>query len=233
MIVNMLMASLLMYRLAVLPLLTTEIVNKFTEIVRNFIWGGGRCTIKMETLMLNKQEWGLGLIDIRKKVLALKVQWVLKVFHNQKIRNLVGYFLRNPLGNTLWKCQLIEPDIKELFKPGFWRDVLVAWNKLQFKMPENITQIKHEIIWYNSNIRIGGTPCLHNEMFKKGILQIKDLIDGNRFFSWEELKEKYRLSNCYLHYYAIMEAIPKFWKNLLIEGGNEGNNKTQTQNLFE
>ena len=67
-IVNTLIGSLFNYRLAVLKQLSNAHVKTFNSIISNFIWKGKKAKIPMKILQGNKDDGGLALIDIQKKI---------------------------------------------------------------------------------------------------------------------------------------------------------------------
>ena len=75
---------------------------------------------------------GLGLIDIRKKDLALKTNWVARVSQNSSIKQLAYEALRNPINDLIREANLNRNDIQWLAGERiFWVDVLYAWNELK------------------------------------------------------------------------------------------------------
>ena len=76
---NSLVSSLLIYKMSVLPLLPQSIYKNFERLLLDFIWDGKRAKIPMEIVQGEKLQGGLGLFDIRKKDLALKINWIVRI----------------------------------------------------------------------------------------------------------------------------------------------------------
>ena len=142
----------------------------------------------------------------------MKIKWVYKIQENRSIRTLAYYFLP-PVGDYIWSCSLNDKDINLLVKNEFWKNVLTAWSRLR-KIEYVDENVKNEIIWFNSSIRIANKPTFHKKAFDAGIIYIKDLLDNNnRFLSYQDLCNRYgNNALSFLEYYGIMNSIPIEWK---------------------
>ena len=57
----------------------------------------------------------------------------------------------------------------------------------------------------------------YKELYEKNVLYVSDLFNANnKFMSYSELKEKYKTNN-YLHYMGLIQAIPKRYKQIVLE----------------
>ena len=164
-----------------------------------------------------KHEGGLGLVDMENRDLALKAQWVFKMKDKEGIKNLANYQITNPLGETLWEVQLVKSNVKEVFKitNKFWLRVLEAWFDTSFDDPIGSEQVKNQIIWFNSNIRIGNKPIFNRYLFLKSLLGIVDLLgEDDKIINLTRYEEKFDTKD-YITYHSIIHAIPKAWMALL------------------
>ena len=106
-IVNSLIASLLVYRCSVLPQLPGKYLVRLNDLIQKFIWNEKRPKIKLEVLMGLKEFGGLGLVDIRNRDQALKAQWIVKILHETKLKELAYLILENQMGDQIWEAQLV------------------------------------------------------------------------------------------------------------------------------
>ena len=60
----------------------------------------------------------------------------------------------------------------------------------------------------NRDILVDGKPIFLSEWFRKGILSINDLLDGN-VLTFQEFHDKYSCESNFLQYYQVVSAIPK------------------------
>ena len=94
---------------------------------------------------------------------------------------------------------------------AFLRDFLLAWSKLTNKTV--ISNYHDEIIWNNSNIRVGEKTIFYKEGFQLGIKHIKDIFMTNKtkdttpFITYKR-SSIYRLL-IFLRYMSLINSIPK------------------------
>ena len=154
-VINSLAASLLMYRLAVLPLIKEKYYKMYEQIIKKFLWNSTKAKIPFKILEGLKENGGLNLNNIRKRDIAMKANWVVRIKLDPLISEMANQSLDNPIGDLLWQTSLSKRDIQQIFpKFTFWRDVLEAWNEVQTSSVEKREEVLNSVIWYNSNIRI-------------------------------------------------------------------------------
>ena len=114
-VVNSLMASLFVYKMQI----STEIqecdIKEFEQIVVNFIWNGKKPKIDLRTLQCNREDGGLGLVNIRTKHQALLCTWIRDAIDYPDIRNLAEYYLGNNM--KVWCYNLTGSDSQKMY-PG-------------------------------------------------------------------------------------------------------------------
>ena len=95
-------------------------------------------------------------------------------------------------------------------KKPFLRDLLLAWSKFANKTV--ISNYHNEIIWNNSNIRVGENTIFYKEWFQLGIKHVKDIYDqqNQRYYSFYKLQEKFNLpATEFLRYMSrVVSGIP-------------------------
>ena len=224
-IFNSLIASLFVYRLTILRKLNKTLINKYDTLARNFIWTG-KLLLPLKLIQGNKADGGLGLVNLHNKDRALKIQWVFRIQQNPMIKALAYELMDNPIGDLIWEATLDKADIKYFCtKENFWTDVLEVWGELNCYMPKNAQQVKNQMIWMNSNIRINDKPVVYGKWINSGIIKIKDILtESNSFLSIKQLQDKFGKDLNYLDFLSIVHTIPNTWKRWL-KDKNEGNGK--------
>ena len=108
--------------------------------------------------------------------------------------------------NFLLRCNYDTKYLKHL--PIFYRNILEYFRDLKSLYGSN--QAQDIMLFNNKDILVGETPVYTSEWFKKGIVSISDLLtdDGN-FLTFQEFTDKYPCKTNFLHYYQIINAIPK------------------------
>ena len=151
--INTLIASLFIYEMSICTMISEEQENKFYGIVQQFLWNKGRSNLPLGVLQNRKKNGGLGLVNLRARHQALHIQWIARVIHDQSFEYV--YLLLNPhLGKTIWECNINPKDVTQMFEPSYWREVLVQWAMVHHSEPQDIKEVKNQIIQYNSLIHV-------------------------------------------------------------------------------
>ena len=207
----------LIYPLTSLPNPPKETIKRIEKMMYNFIWDGKPDKIKREILTSDYDKGGLRMIDIEKFIWSLKISWVKRILQtesNSLLKHLYENVFKQFGGNILFECNFREADIiKHFNKKPFLRDLLLAWSKFANKTV--ISNYHNEIIWNNSNIRVGENTIFYKEWFQLGIKHIKDIYDqqNQRYYSFYQLQEKFNLpATEFLRYMSLINSIPKDWK---------------------
>ena len=194
----------------VLPRISEKIVKKIESMIVDFIWNSRKPKIPLETLYLNRNDGGLGLVNLRIKDRSLKASWLTIIQEDDFVASLAYHNLNPMLGEDIWVCNLNKKDASELFS-GFWGNVYESWIDLNHAEPETANDIMNQFIWYNSFIRINNKTFMYEKAYKEGLKIIAQVVDieGN-FLSCEELCRFFNLT--IMEYNALRMAIPKKWK---------------------
>ena len=119
-----------------------------------------------------------------------------------------------------FKCNLSYKDFTKHFcnknVNQFWKDVFICWCQIHFKKPLKFVDIKEQIIWLNSYIRVNNKPVFYTRWYSAGCKCIGDLLgtDG-MFLDFTEFKRKFDIDCDFVTYYGIISAIPHEWKHIL------------------
>ena len=120
-IVNNLMTSQYVYQMISLNLISDEHVKEFNQTINNYLWKNRKPKIPLKVLQLPVTDGGLGLIDICKKDIAMKVQWVKCMIKEDNIKDLASELLPG-IGSDIWKCNLNEKDADDMIHmESFWK----------------------------------------------------------------------------------------------------------------
>ena len=212
-------SSLFVYKLNCIALLNKEFIQLYNTKVKNFVWDNKKAKIPLKVLQAGKKDGALGLANIELRDKSLKGQWGFRIQKNDLLKNLAYELLGNPLGDLLWEATLEEKDLKNLFakaRDTFWYDVLLVWYEIFSQKIETVEQVKKQVIWYNSAIRINNTPVWFKKWSEMGLNRIADIINNDgRLFTLEQIKIKYGFEPPFTEYYSIAKAIPEEWKRQL------------------
>ena len=222
-VVNSLMASLFVYKMQVLPLIDDEQISLIESIIEDFVWDGKRPKINVSVLKRNKEDGGLRLVDIKTKHRSLLCNWVVDTNSNLQIANLARYFLSDmAMQDWIWKLNINKTDSRKVFGgSNFWGSVANEWHEYTYEEPVNYEKVANQCIWCNSYMKINGEMLNLDKWKRKGVYQIKQLCNNNKFLPYSEFKDMYHVECSWLEYHSIINCIPKRWKMLLSTGAIE------------
>ena len=216
-VVNTLMASICTYQMVAMVQLKKTEIDEIVKIMREYVWVGKKPKISWYTLTKKFEQGGLQLIDLVSKQKALAVSWIFKLPQTETfIQESVYTNLCPVLRESIWRCNLKSKEVNKCFLPSIWRNILQAWCELNYKEPENKTHVLDQVLWYNSNIKVGNKPFVWKGWVSKNIILVRDIVDGTgRFLRGEQLGVGW------IELQSLIHAIPKTWKTYL-EQGSEG-----------
>ena len=152
------MYSLFVYKMLVMIDLTEGQKKEINTCISNFLWSGKRAKISKDVLCCNKNDGSLKLVDLNQKQKSLKIWWIFRIQEDPVIYESCISRLSPVLGNTIWRCNLNKKDCKQLYgDQDFWVQVLLAWMEVNYRNPQNQSQMLEEIIWLTL-----GAPALHS-----------------------------------------------------------------------
>ena len=217
-VINTLVASLFVYKMMVLPAIPSYVVKNIDNQIREYLWKGKKSKIALNILKLQKNQGRAGLVDLKKKDISLKATWPYILSTEPEYAGLVHHLMHmSHLGENIWRCNLAPEDISQ-FKTmeSFWKDVLYSWSQYNFFASK---RIENQIIWYNSEFRIGNKPFFWNDVFQRGLIYVHQLFEGCCFKSSQQMKEEYGLTE--VRFYGLKTALPKVWKTFFKENTKE------------
>ena len=226
-IIKTLALSKLVYNCSVLEV-PNDFARKVNFVTFPFIWNFKPDKIKRNTLTAPIAKGGLNMINFVHVEKSLKAAWVNRYCssensdwcssENSDWCAFLDFKLEEFGGPFSFQCNY---DLKSLGLadfPPFYRNILSVWQELHSKTPHNIKEMKEEILWNNRFIKIGERSIFYKAWASKGIQKLNDLLDSNGlFFSFENFKSKYGVRCTFLDYAGLFAAIPKNWKNAILD----------------
>ena len=169
---------------SVLPV-PKKLCDQVNKITFNFIWDNKIAEIKRNTIIGERENGDLNMIDFSLMNKALKCTWIRRfrlnensawtVIPNKATLYLVGF-------SFLSKCYCSSKDISIKKLPLFYVRTLQYW--FEFKDMQDNTKpgIKNTIIWNNKDIKIDNNTILFRTWFSRGVSTIENLLDHNLDF---------------------------------------------------
>ena len=183
--------------------------------------GGGKNKLPWSIIYGLKEEGGLGLVNLRWKDMSMKIPWVAVLQEDKVLMELADSLMGNNKGELLWRMS-ISPEEKgtKVEKKGIWGDIFEMWCKYSYDLPVGAYEVKQQVLWGNSGIRIGGKPLIYRNWIEKGCTTSEDFVnEQGEFLKMEEFQEKFELKGTVneLLYRGLIKAIPSQWKEWLKE----------------
>ena len=207
-VVNTLMGSLFVYKMLSLENMPGKYLKEAKDIIVKYIWKGKRPKISWSMLIRKKNQGGMRLIDLESKQLVCKMMWIFRLENNPFLANCAFNQLCNIVREKIWCCNLFPKDIKKIFDVNsLWGQVLLAWSKINAQeFFENVHDIKNQIIWWNSNIRINDSPFVWKEWVEKDIWFLEDLVLDGR------IRDHNDLGVNWLDWASLVNALTPLWR---------------------
>ena len=224
-IVNALVNSLFTYKMQVIPALLTDLEARVRDIIVKFIWNAHKPKIRTEFLYLSAKQGGRKLAKLSNRDKALKIKWVQRLHcedMDRMVTKLAYHYINSGIKNALfWECNFNIADCKQFnIQNPFWKSVVDAWSEFNYRDPQTQNEIQNQVIWYNSNIKIGDKMVLYQAWFNQGIYYIKDLMIQNRMYTFKELREIFGSCIQEMQYNSLISAIPIKWKKEILVMNN-------------
>ena len=153
-IINNLMSSLFIYKLQILPVFSEDLVVEIENIFHDFLWKGKHEKIVLDTLYKNKEDGGLGLVNIKVTHQALLCNWATECFNIHPIMNLASTLLDPKVKEKwFWSLNLTRKDAEHIF-PGtsFWHNLLYLWCVYTYRCTVEEADIGTQVLHANSHI---------------------------------------------------------------------------------
>ena len=224
-VIKSLASSQLVYLFTTLDRPEEQLFAEIEKILFKFVWNNKSEKLKRNILKLPIDKGGINMVDIRLQDKALKLSWINRLLDEDNLgtwKNLLWRQLK-PIGNIFWQCNIKFVDLCKQVNiiNNLWGDILETWCEYNFHIPITKKSILSQVIWFNSNIKVGNYVIYFKDLHESGLTHLTDLIkeDGS-FYSYVELIQTYDVNLNYLHYYSIMSAIPKQWKQIIANEAN-------------
>lgn len=222
---NNLLMSIPVYQLMMVASPPRDFFIQIKKIVLEFLWDGKPARIRYTKLIKSKWLGGLSLIDLELKNKACKLSWIPRILKNPVESWAKLAYQQLPISNELiWHCNISGHYIDTLFdSSNFWIQVWKYWAELkQIDEPINRDEVLNQVIWLNDNLLRKGKPWISTSMHEAGIDRIYDIYDetNNVFLTYDQVCTKFNQRINWLHFNAIIAAIPNKFRLLLTRNTN-------------
>ena len=207
-VINTLVSSLFVYRMSVLPSMSSQHVNMINQMCQKYLWNGHRPKIKLSSLTTSKELGGAGMVDFERKDAALKATWIRNIMDDVYPHELVISIIKSKIGKMIWSCNLHWKDVDNAINTTnkFWRDVVIAWTRYHYTEVND----SHQILWLNSNIKSGNKVLWNETAYQNGLVYVSDLYSHGKLKTDSVVAEEYQITK--MEFNVMKSAIPKQYK---------------------
>ena len=219
-IIKTLALSKLVYFLINIPRPPDNIMQEVNRLCFNFLWDYKPSKIKKEMIIKNYKHGGMSMIDLNNYNKSLKISWMKRALLDDKYSTCIN-LSENDCKTILNTGGYIKAEIMKKLNP-FWLEVAQSWNEFLCKLerPAEIRHILSQSVWNNPFFK--NKECFNNRWYNLGIRKICDITHTNgEIKSFREMKIEFNIDDNFLLYNTIVVNIPKEWKDIM---KNEGNN---------
>ena len=152
-------------------------VHRSVELLKkDFIWRGKRPKIKHSALIGYYEEDEYKNVDIKPKMMALKIIWInkFKIANDFRLWKTIpnALFVKIGIGYVIY--QNYKPLRENLTKISFNISTVLSRTCFIEKQPFSISEMVAQCVWNNSNILKQGSTMFHPRLYKSGIIIIDD-----------------------------------------------------------
>ena len=194
--------------------------DEVNNIIFDYIWNFKNPKRKNTTIIKNKKDGGLNMIDFTLFDNALKIVWVKRLCANdERPWKFISLSLLSNVGGSLlfqYSYNIQYLPLNENL-PKFYRDIISYWQKIKNTNPKTKRDVLNQTIWNNQFIRVNKSSVFFPGWNKVGIEKLSCLFDNesNTMMSFSTFMHKYNIKSNFLQYYSLLSAIPQEWKTML------------------
>ena len=206
-----------------------------TDIMFRFLWKKQSNNKKViervgRKIICNRyHEGGLCMIDLACFQSSILLGWAEQLVNTKEPANCkvaAADSLREVGGISVFKSTVLPAHFKGLIyvKNSFWREVISVWLNLNKPKEDSASFITPESPLFNNDIiKFKNSPLYFQECISKNIIDVKDVIVGNKIIEYKDFKRLVNSPKSFLIYHCIFNALkPHF---LAIKGNDFQSNK--------
>uniref|UniRef100_A0A3P8RLF1 Reverse transcriptase domain-containing protein n=1 Tax=Amphiprion percula TaxID=161767 RepID=A0A3P8RLF1_AMPPE len=175
-ILKMIVVPQINYIIYMLPLnFPLPVLKKFNKIVETFLWSGKRPSLNRTKLYAAKEDGGLGMP---------RVDWYHYAFSLNQLSKIYGADGQIPA----WVS--IE---RELTEPPLLRFARETWRTSHQIVGSKPLFTRRSSLWNNKLLKVGRKALFWRTWTEAGIIYIEDVLEGDKFISFEQIMTKYHI----------------------------------------
>jgi len=196
----------------------SEIIKIIDKIMYKFVWKNKPDKVKRVILISDYGKGGQKMSDFESCIKAARVQYV-KSYLNSNDASFKSIFFKYYFPeyggpDFLFRCNFDAAQIsmnKNL--PPFYVSILETWKEFV----SIVSNSQNVSLWNNVDIKIENQTVFYAEFFRSGIRSIYDLLQNNKYLSFDLLSKRGLQQKYYMKWRGIVDAIPTKLKKYCTE----------------
>ena len=216
-IIKTFMISAFNHLFTMLPNPNKSITENMIKIIYSFLWNKKPSKLKQTTVIKQYEEGGLKMVNLIAFMESVKLTWIRRLLvEDCKWQVFIKQYIQV---EKLTGCSAKYLEKVLLQLPNhFWRDVIQSFISINKNITNTEDNILKSSIFYNNNIKIGGSHIFLKSWFDRGIKDINDLIDENgKFYQLNEFKMKTGIQTNFLEYNGLIKSIRHYLQSIHIK----------------
>ena len=167
-------------------------LKQVNDYIFRYIWREKPPKVKMKTLIGEKCQGGLKMMDFTLMNKALKAMWVKRIVTDTRKEK--EYLFKKWGGFLIFQCNYSTKLLDTSHLSMFYKDVLTAWEEVTNYESETHRQICSQVLWNNRFIIVEDATLCYKLWIDAGIIYLNDLLyDDGTFITNEDLHNLYGL----------------------------------------
>ena len=195
-----------------------EKINMIQNLFFRFLWKNGRDKVKRTVITQEYKAGGLKMVDFKHFSLSLKATWFRRLIHmDNKFSKLVEFTCPYIKNIYRYGTDFIKIHIRKNINP-FWKDALRSYLTVASNIKiSSGKQFYGTNIWYNPNIKVGGSSVCYKRWLAAGIIFVSDLLNQDgEFYNYREFNNTFNIRTNYLEFNGIVRAVKKYAQEIEI-----------------
>ena len=199
-------------------------IKEINKMLFAFLWDNKKEKIKRTTLIGDKFNGGIGMIDLESYVVSIKLKWVRSLLNETDAHwKAIPRYFYNFFGENFLVFYMNIDSFKSLNTfviPEFYKNILELWiqtnNIQQQEAPKHFADIRKEVLWGNKYIKYKGKSLIFKNWISSEILFVNDIIDRNGTISEDVIYRKLDNKRNWISEFTLLkQCIPKNWRTVL------------------
>ena len=206
-------------------------MNFLQKRLNSFLWNNKPDKISRKIAKQDKTRGGLGMIDVQRFLLALKLTWVRKILQpNENRWKYVALSVFPKLHHIQLLGSTFAHTLAKNINNQFWKDVLVAYKTYTDTfVPRNINEALSMSFLFQPGVTLDTSTIDTQILINNNITYLHQLVHRQTWITYTDFTVKYNIRLNYLSFYSIIHACKAFIQSFYF---NVEENDTTPDNPF-